>query len=285
MRRVSRLLGIAVVSALSSIAIVAQQPAPAPAPADSPRYDVVSIKRHAQLEAGGSSQSLPDGTQVLINQPIRSILSGVAAPVIVREVVGYPSWVANERYDITLKPPAGSTREQWRQMLKTMFAERMKLVAHVEEREQTTFALVLARSDGRLGPELKPAAIDCSPRPPGSSPRPQEAPPDPDKPVDYAARCGGSFGGGTMRGTMTLDSLVGSFSGEAGGFVNNRTGLKGSYTFNLRYSPRGSPPSSDPADPPGFITALQEQLGLKLQPEKTMVPVLVIDSIERPTEN
>jgi uncharacterized protein (TIGR03435 family) len=283
MRRVSRLLGIAVVSALSSIAIVAQQPSPT-IPADSPRYDVVSIKRHAQLEAGSSSQTLPDGTQVMINQTIRSMLGG-AAPVPVREVVGYPSWVANERYDITLKPPAGSTREQRAEMHRTMFAERMKLVAHVEEREQTTFAMVLARSDGRLGPELKPAAIDCSPRPPGSPPRPQEAPPDPDKPVDYAARCGGSFGGGTMRGTMTLDNLVVSFSGEAGGFVTNRTGLKGSYTFNLKYSPRGSPPSSDPADPPGFITALQEQLGLKLQPEKTMVPVLVIDSIERPTEN
>ena len=284
MRRVSRLLGIGVVSALSSIAIVAQQPAPAPVPADSPRYDVVSIKRHTELDDRGSSRTLPDGTQVMLNQSIRSILSG-AAPVPVRDVVGYPSWVVSERYDITLKPPPGTTREQRVQMHRTMFAERMKLVAHVEEREQTTFALVLARSDGRLGPGLKPAAIDCSPRPPGSPPRPQEAPPDPDKPVDYAARCGGTFGGGTMMGTMTLDNLVVSFSGEAGGFVNNRTGLKGSYTFTLKYAPRGTPPSSDPADPPGFITALQEQLGLKLQPEKTMVPVLVIDSIERPTEN
>ena len=84
---------------------------------------------------------------------------------------------------------------------------------------------------------------------------------------------------------MPLDNLVNSLSGQAGGLVNNRTGLKGSYTFTLKYAPRGTPPSSDPADPPDFTTALQEQLGLKLQPEKTMVPVLVIDSIERPTEN
>ena len=284
MRRVSRLLGIAVVSAVSGVSIVAQQPAPAPAPADSPRYDVVSIKRHAQLEAGGSSQSLPDGTQVLINQPIRSILSG-AAPVPVRDVVGYPSWVASERYDITLKPPAGSTREQRAQMHRTMFAERMKLVAHVEKREQTTFALVLARSDGRLGPALKPATIDCSPRPAGSPALPPPPPVDPDKRYDYSARCGGSFGSGIMAGTMPLDNLVNSLSGQAGGFVNNRTGLKGNYTFTLKYAPRGTPPSSDPADPPDFVTALQEQLGLKLQPEKTMVPVLVVDSIERPTEN
>lgn len=88
-----------------------------------------------------------------------------------------------------------------------------------------------------------------------------------------------------IAGTMPLDNLVGSIAGGAGGLVNNRTGLKGSYTFTLKYAPRGTTSSTDPADPPGFITALQEQLGLKLQPEKTMVPVLVIDSIERPTEN
>ena len=278
-------LGIAaVLSAVSGVSIVAQQPSPSAAPADSPRYDVVSIKRNAQVEAGGSIQTLPDGTLVLINQPIRSLLSG-AAPVRVRDVVGYPSWVANERYDITLKPPAGSTPQQRAEMQRTMFAERMNLLAHVEEREQTTFALVLARSDGRLGPMLKPAAIDCNPRPPGSPAPPPPPPVDPDKRYDYSARCGGSFGNGIFAGTMTLDNLVNSLSGQAGGFVNNRTGLKGNYTFTLKYAPRGTPPSSDPADPPDFVTALQEQLGLKLQPEKTMVPVLVIDSIERPTEN
>jgi uncharacterized protein (TIGR03435 family) len=262
----------------------AQQPTPSQPLSDPPRYDVVSIKRHAQLEASGGIRTLPDGTLVMTNQPIRSILSG-AAPVAVRDVIGYPAWVATERYDVTLKPPAGSTPEQRAQMRRTMFAERMKLVAHVEEREQTTFALVVARSDGRLGPALMPAVIDCGPRPPGSPAPPPEAPPDPSKPFDYSARCGGSFGSGMIAGTMPLDNLVGSLSGEAGGLVNNRTGLKGSYTFTLNYSPRGTPPSADPADPPDFVTALQEQLGLKLQPEKTMVPVLVIDSIERPTEN
>ena len=274
-------IGIAAVLYVSGASIVAQHPSTAPA--DSPRYDVVSIKRNVEIGAGGGMRSLPDGTLMMTNQPIRSILSG-AAPVPVRDVIGYPSWVTTERYDVTLKPPAGSTPEQRAQMRRTMFAERMKLVAHVEEREQTTFALVLARSDGQLGPALKPAAIDCSPRPPGSPPRPQEAPPDPDKPYEYSARCGGTFGNGIIAGTMPLDNLVGSIAGEAGGLVNNRTGLKGSYTFTLKYAPRGTT-STDPADPPGFLTALQEQLGLKLQPEKTMVPVLVIDSIERPTEN
>jgi uncharacterized protein (TIGR03435 family) len=188
----------------------------APTPADPPRYDVVSIKRHDQLEASGGIRTLPDGTVVMTNQPIRSILAG-AAPVPVRDVVGYPNWVTTERYDVTLKPPAGSTPEQRAQMRRTMFAERMKLVAHVEEREQTTFALVVARSDGKLGPELKASTLDCGPRPPGSPAPPPAAPPDPERPYDYSARCGGSFGNGIIAGTMPLDNLVPSLSGEAGG--------------------------------------------------------------------
>ena len=93
------------------------------------------------------------------------------------------------------------------------------------------------------------------------------------------------FGGGVITGTMTLDMLVASLSGQAGGLVNNRTGLQGPYTFTLKYSPGDGLAPSDPADPPDFRTALREQLGLKLDPEKTMVPVLVIDRIERPTGN
>lgn len=115
-------LGIAaMLSAVSGASIVAQQPSPSTAPADSPRYDVVSIKRNVEIGAGGGMRSLPDGTLIMTNQPIRSILSG-AASVPVRDVIGYPSWVTTERYDVTLKPPAGSTPEQRAQMRRTMFA-------------------------------------------------------------------------------------------------------------------------------------------------------------------
>jgi uncharacterized protein (TIGR03435 family) len=61
--------------------------------------------------------------------------------------------------------------------------------------------------------------------------------------------------------------------------------LHGTYSFTLKYTPRGAATSTDPADPPEFLTAVREQLGLKIEPEKTLVPVLVIDHIERPTVN
>ena len=206
----------------------------------------------------------------------------------VREVVGLPDWATTERYDITAKPPAGSTPQQRSEMWRTFFAERMKLVAHVEERERDTFALVLARSDGRLGPQLKPSTLDCSPKPPGTPPAPP--PPPPASESDYLNRCGGMFGNGTIvSGSTTMDALVLSFAGLAGRQVFDRTGLKGNYALTLKHSPPRTPGTSPdaplPDDAPEFFTALQEQLGLKLQPEKSLVPVFVIDRIERPTEN
>jgi uncharacterized protein (TIGR03435 family) len=244
-------------------------------------FDVISIKRASPDAVGGGMRSLPDGTYIMANQPIRSVIMR-ASPVPAREVVGLPDWAMTDRYDITAKPPPGSTREQRDEMWRTVFAERMKLVAHIEDRETDTFALIVARSDGRLGPQLKPSTLDCSPRPAGSLP-----PPPPANTSDVLNRCGGSFGGNSIvSGGMTMDQLVPSLGGLAGRLVNNRTGLKGAYAFTLTFSPpRRSGDSSTPDDAPEFFTALQEQLGLKLQPEKTMVPILVIDHIERPTDN
>jgi len=98
------------------------------------------------------------------------------------------------------------------------------------------------------------------------------------------------FGNGTIvSGSTTMDALVLSFAGLAGRQVFNRTGLKGNYSLTLKYAPPRTPGiSSDaplPDEAPEFFTALQEQLGLKLQAEKSLVPVFVIDRIERPTEN
>ncbi len=250
-------------------------------------FDVASIKRNTSGSASGGIRNLPDGTVMMTNQPIRSMILS-ASPVPAREVVGYPEWVDTERYDMTAKPPAGATREQQRQMWQQLFKDRMKLVAHVEERERNTFALVLDRSDGRLGPQLKPSSLDCSPRPAGSpAPPPPQVPPSA---ADAGSRCGMSMSATSIvSGGIDMDRLVPSLGGLAGGLVNNRTGLQGNYALTLTFTrerPAGAPADgAAPDDAPGFFTALREQLGLRLQPEKTMVPVFVIDRIERPSEN
>ena len=96
------------------------------------------------------------------------------------------------------------------------------------------------------------------------------------------------MGQGTIEATgIALDRIVNSLSGLAGGQVRNRTGLDGVYDLTLHFAPpRLNPDPSAPVDDaPQFVTALQEQLGLKLVPEKSMVKIFVIDHIERPTPN
>ena len=97
--------------------------------------------------------------------PLRCLLAGAAREPVF-EVVGLPDWTKTEHYDIQAKPLPDShpTREQRAEMMRNLFFDRMKLVAHIEERKRDGFALVVARSDGKLGPQLKKS----SPRLPGS---------------------------------------------------------------------------------------------------------------------
>jgi uncharacterized protein (TIGR03435 family) len=214
---------------------------------------------------------------MMTNQPMESILSA-ASPVRVVEVLGMPGWARSDRWDINARAPAGGTRAQQQKMLRNMIIDRMKLAGHVEEQERTTFALVMARRDGRLGPQLKPSTLDCN------TPKPDGPPQRPSSRDEAQNRCGMSMGRGMIEsGGITMDRLVPSLKGLAGGLVTNRTGLEGAYALTLRFAPGMSADGSAAADdPPQFVTALQEQLGLKLQPEKRQVAIFVIDHIERP---
>jgi uncharacterized protein (TIGR03435 family) len=257
---------------------------------DPVEFDVVSIKPSDPNLTSGGIRRLPDGTFIMSNQPIRSLIMS-ASPVDTTEIDGVPDWMNRERYDVTVKPPAGTTPEQTRQMWQAMFADRMKLQAHIEQRERDVFALVLARADGTLGPQLKPSTLDCGPRPKGSAPPPPPPPRQgPPTKEEFLNRCGMLMSGNAIiSGGIAMDSLVRSLRGLAGGPVTNRTGLQGYYALTLEFArpaPPGVAADAAPAnDLPNFFTALQEQLGLKLQHEKAMLPVFVIDHIERPTAN
>jgi uncharacterized protein (TIGR03435 family) len=274
------LLGIGtLVCNLATATLIGQPPALVGA-----QFEVVSIKPHkSDAATGGGMRGTPDGAFMMTGLPIRSIIAYASpVPVSPREIIGLPEWANTERYDITAKPEPGSnpTREQRAEMMRNMLIERMKVAGHIEEQEQTTFALVVARSDGRLGPELRKSTLDCTP-PSRSDAAPPMRPSTP-------SRCGMRMGQGTIEaGGIAFDGLVPSLSGLAGGRVNNRTGLDGSYDLTLHFAPpRLNPDPSAPVDDaPQFVTALQEQLGLKLVPEKMMVKIFVIDHIERPTPN
>jgi uncharacterized protein (TIGR03435 family) len=266
--------------------VSAQSPAPV-------EFDVVSIKHVDELRPGAGMRTLPDGTFMMMNQPLGALISA-ASPVSVtpRDVVGMPDWMMRERYDVTVKPPAGLTPEQLRNVMpamwRAMFADRMKLVAHVEQHEKDAYALVVARSDGRLGPALTPATLDCTPHPSATPPAPPQTLPSLQ---ERQNRCGISMSAGLIvSGSVTLDQFARALSGMAGGETENRTGLAGSYSVTLTFSVQRRAeaslnPNAPVEDAPDIFTAVQEQLGLKLRPEKKMLPVFVIDHIERPSDN
>ena len=281
---------------LNALALTMAATASAQSPATQ-NFDVVSIKKSESTTQGGGMRSRPDGGMTMTNQPIRSILLS-ASPVQTREVIGLPDWANTERYDVTVKPPEGATREQVREMWRAMFADRLKLTAHVEQRERDVYSMVLAHADGRLGPELKKSTLDCGPRPAGSPPPSPPPPPSgPPSPKDFVNRCGMMMGAGVIvSGGMPMNNLAASLYGMVGGEVENQTGLEGFYAFTLTFSRQrtGAAPLEATAnaaaagaseDLPDVFTALQEQLGLKLVRGKKMMPVFVVDHIERPTEN
>src|SRR5947207_3221369 len=163
----------------------------------SPTFDVVSIKRVDELRQSGGMRSLPDGTFMMMNQPMGALVNVAAGvQIFFRDIEGMPDWMLRERYDVTVKPPAGLTREQLREqmplMWRAMFADRMKLVAHVEQRERDLYRLELARSNGKLGPELKASSLDCT--------RPVETPSAQGAPTfqDRQNRCGLSMSAGLL---------------------------------------------------------------------------------------
>jgi uncharacterized protein (TIGR03435 family) len=297
-----KLAGLPLCLALAA-PLLAQSPAPRAV-----AFDVVSVRLHppeqgiAALNTNVSQR--PDGGLTMTNVPAGLIISRAygIAPV---NMVGLPGWANSERYDVnaTASVP-GATAEQRAAMLKAMLADRFKLSVHVEPREQATYDLVLARKDGTLGPGIQAIETDCAKvyaeRAAAVAP-PQASPPRfPDfKTPPYCefrsfdARTRGRSGvggqGGLLDGEGTMAMLANALRFSTVRLVVDKTGLAGSYRVKMDYdqmSARRAPDAQVPDDAgPSVFVALPEQLGLKLEPSKTMTDHLIIDRLERPTEN
>ncbi len=234
-----------------------------------PAFEVASVKRNTSGDAEGSIGPRPGG-YAMTNIPLRLLIVR-AYELRSFQVVGGPGWIDGERYDLNARAPEGTPPNQIFAMLRTLLAERFKLVAHLEKREQPVYALVTARADGRLGPRLTASTLTCSGQP------------------DQSDRCemGGSFtgSGGTLKGVgQPLAVLATHVSTAVDRIVQDRTGLAGGFNFELAWSGSGLKPAPGaPSELPSVFTALQEQLGLTLEPSRGPVDVLVIDSATRPT--
>ncbi len=284
---------IAVIFApLSAAPIRAQSPRTIGAPL--PSFEVASVK---------ANHSGPPGIRIML-LPGRVTASAAVKPLIafaygIRDfqLSGGESWISSETYDIDAKEddlrveelqklPPDQSLQQIRLMVQSLLADRFKLKVSHETKDLPEYALVVAKSD----PKLK------------------EAKPGDTYPNGIRGPDGRAYPG-TMRmerGKLTgqalpMASLAIILSKQLGRTVLDQTGLKGKYDIALQWTPDESPaamfsgaagakPAADnPASPessgPSIFSALQEQLGLKLESTKGPVEVLVIDHIERPSEN
>ena len=283
-------------------AVVAAAPATSPwvaaqTPSAAPRFEVASIKLNKSGPGPMRIGLQPGGRFTATNVPVRDLISlayGQPQPLANFQIIGGPGWITSDRFDVAAKGegdvplgPGGAPAISL--MLRGLLADRFKLVAHEETRDQPIYALRLDRADGKLGPNLHPATVDCAALrganrggPPPGPPPPGQAPP-----------CGIMMGPGRiMSGGMPMENLATTLARLVSRVVVDRTGLTGGYEATLEFTPDqsqlppgGLPPGvpAPPVDGPSLFTALKEQLGLKLDSDRAPVRVLVIDSIEQPT--
>lgn len=290
------LVALAVVGAVG-INLMAQSPA-----AQTAKFEVASVRPNSSGDNKMMSQILPGGRYNAINIPPRLLIMN-SYGLQEQQLVGAPPWISSERFDVVAKaegdlgPPVsrdGPSRLQL--MIRALLEERFKLKVHREPREVPIYSLVLARPDGRLGNGLTVSTVDCEAL--VAARRSGGAPPDVPKPGERP-QCGARVGFGELTaGGQPLQELVSLLSATVGRSVVDRTGLTGRYDIALRWTPdrvlqrAAGTASSEPIrvngveiDPngPSIFTAVQEQLGLKLESERGTVEALVIDHIERPT--
>jgi uncharacterized protein (TIGR03435 family) len=269
----------------------------APAQEKDAAFEVASVKANKSGDSNGNLRLQPGGRVNAVNMPVRPIIT-FAYQLAQYQLIGGPGWLATDRYDLVAKMegdvdpatiiPGANTPSPMQLALRSLLEERFKLRAHRETRDMDIYALVMAKPGGAPGPGLKPTTQDCAA---AAAAARRGGPPPTGKPGEPF--CGIQGGPGRLKfGGLPASAFAQAFSGQAGRMVIERTGLTGGWDFELVYAVegRGGPgggADAAPVDPnaPSFFTAIQEQLGLRLEPTKGPVEVLVIDSIEKPVED
>jgi uncharacterized protein (TIGR03435 family) len=310
MNNTIRPIGTVALIALLAAATFAQTPAPTPGPATA--FEVASIKPSPPPDPSNPLSMIPmaapqpGGRFTATNMPLWALIS-TAWELPDFRIVSTNKELMNAKYHITAKTAAGVTlgQKELLPLLKNLVIERFKLTSHFEPREMAYYDLVLARGDGRLGPELKPSTSDCSNADEMNAKRAEAAVrgdlasliPKPGEflPCTIAPNLAGGPANLSLHGdgqeVKVLVSLLSQFTGK---HVNDKTGLTGRYDFDMKLDlqalmglvqkmginvPTANLPQSDGSS---VMTALNEQLGLKLESARGPVDVLVIDSVEAP---
>jgi uncharacterized protein (TIGR03435 family) len=235
------------------------------------QFEIASIKPSEPAAPNTKRSSLTFGAGESLTATYTTPRSLITVAYNVRDlqISGAPGWIGTERYDIEARTapgeiaagPTEAADDRTRERLRSLLAERFGLVVHHETREQTVYLLTVAKN----GPKLKEAATSA----------------------DRHATSGGR--GRSQGFAAKVEWLAGILSNVTGRPVLDKTGLTGYYDWVLEWTPdtalsqQGSPPAENSA--PTIFTALQEQLGLRLETGKGPVDLVVIDQVNRPSAN
>jgi uncharacterized protein (TIGR03435 family) len=240
------------------------------AAASRPVFEVSVVKKSAELDAGNGSVGLqPGGRFVAVNFDVRMMIAigyRTSQRLFPSQIIGGPGWLASDRYDVNAKLSdeyRGKTPAELfpsiSMFVRSLLEDRFKLRVHHETREQPTYALVLARKDGTFGPKMHRTTADCL--------------------VDFAQCRIQSLPGHYSAVGVTLRDFLIMLGGSVERVIIDQTELAGRFDMELDWSPDQSA-----SDKPSLFTALEEQLGLQLKSARAPVDVVVIDSVERPSD-
>jgi uncharacterized protein (TIGR03435 family) len=244
---------------------------------------LASVKLNNEVDPRGGSEYSPGGrftaTAITVGQLLR-----IAFRVQEYQLVGAPAWIGSKRYDIAAKVEDNPAPSQ-QVLLRALLKDRFKLAVHNETREMPILALMVARSDGKLGPQLIRSDFDCAAYRAGP-----HAPPEAGRTPNCATR----INLGALYGkAIPMSMLATSLTPFVNRFTVDKTGLTGAFDVELTWTPDPSFPNvnnpvadaAPDSSGPSIFAALQQQLGLKLVSDKSPVAVLVVDHLEEPSAN
>jgi uncharacterized protein (TIGR03435 family) len=279
------------------------QAQPAVADQAPPAFEVASVKPNKSVDGRRNASFAPgrfSQTNVTVRQLLQMAYSRRAFDV--RVITGGPDWIDADRFDITARvdgpletlylPDGKGSPGLAYLMLRTLLADRFRVAIHTETRTLPVYALVMARRDSRPGPQLHRSAVDCAAAlaamaaTVATTGRPAPLDPGQGPPCSIGPRPGHLTGN-----AVTLSQLADVLSSSVSRAVVDRTGLTGAFDLQLDWTPDQFAAVPDAASATNrstdsnvsIVTALQEQLGLKLKPARAPVDVLVVDRAERPT--
>jgi uncharacterized protein (TIGR03435 family) len=260
---------ILIAIALGGVAAATSAQTPA-----APRFDVVSVKRNTSGDVASSVRPEPNGLTAVNTTLMRLIR--VAYQIADFQVVDAPGWFTSERYDVAARTTEPVTIAQIGTMLKALLTDRFGLRIVQQRREAGVLELRVDRDRLRMTPSAQPCGLvqAGTANAPIASSASRQTPP-----------CFSSLAGEMIARGVTTGMVAQELTRRLERFVVDRTDLTNAFDFDLRWAPDtgAAAPDAAPSDLPPLVTAVQEQLGLRLVPARAPVDVYVVAAASRPT--